>query len=151
MWKSRERLRPTLPNLCLSSVWSVCLLCLRSGSQYSPQLPLVCCFLTLWKVLACLFRFRVRVTVCLYCEFWMMLFVKLIKGNKLITFVLDYQSWSLFTLTDIFPVSFQAARERDGRWGRKDLDMWRSFELFEYCDKQDIRFWMWLLKKKSRW
>lgn len=43
----------------------------------------------------------------------MMLFVKLIKGNKLITFVLDYQSWSLFTLTDIFPVSFQAARERE--------------------------------------
>ena len=60
----------------------------------------------------------------------MMLFVKLIKGNKLITFVLDYQSWSLFTLTDIFPVSFQAARERE-KESEKIGDGGGSFELFE--------------------
>ena len=54
----------------------------------------------------------------------------MIKGNKLITFVLDYQSWSLFTLTDIFPVSFQAARERE-KESEKIGDGGGSFELFE--------------------
>ena len=63
----------------------------------------------------------------------------MIKGNKLITFVLDYQSWSLFTLTDIFPVSFQAARERESlrRWGMGEEVM---NCLNNECDKQDIRF-----------